>query len=519
MRRLAGDDPEVNEEWNCDKGRWAFTYTRSTERITTPLVRRADGTLGSASWSEALRVAAAGLSAVSGRTGVLVGGRLTLEDAYAYSKFARTVLATNDIDFRVRPHSSEEAEFLAAHVAGQHMTVTYSDLESASAVLLAGFEPEEESPIVFLRLRKAARKNGVRVLSVAPFATRGLDKMSGRLIRTAPGDEATTLNGLAGEPLLRQPGAIIMVGERLAAAPGALSAASRLATVTGAQLTWVPRRAGERGAVEAGALPNLLPGGRPCGRTGRDTAGILGAVADGTLRALLVGAVEIADLPDPRLARRALAATPFVVSLELLHSEVTDSADVVFPVASVDEKSGTFLNWEGRHRSFSTALDTTTLSDLQVLQSIAAAMGVGLGLPDSAAARAELARLGPYRGPRPTMRTVPIPRRPNLTVGQATLSGWRMLLDRGRMQDGEPRLAGTARTPVVRLAAASASEIGARDGDLISVRSEVGTVTLPLCVTDMPERVVWLPLNSPGCAVGEQLGVTTGAVVGIGVAK
>ena len=58
------------------------------------------------------------------------------------------------------------------------MTVTYADLENAPAVLLAGFEPEEESPIVFLRLRKAVRKRGLQVLSIAPFATRGLTKMS-----------------------------------------------------------------------------------------------------------------------------------------------------------------------------------------------------------------------------------------------------------------------------------------------------------------------------------------------------
>ena len=70
------------------------------------------------------------------------------------------VLGTNDIDFRARPHSAEEADFLAAHVAGQPMTVTYTDLEKAPAVLLAGLEPEEESPIVFLRLRKAVRKSG-----------------------------------------------------------------------------------------------------------------------------------------------------------------------------------------------------------------------------------------------------------------------------------------------------------------------------------------------------------------------
>ena len=96
------------------------------------------------------------------------------------------------------------------------------------------------------------------------------------------------------------------------------------------------------------------------------------------------------------------------------------------------------------------------------------------------------------------------------------LAGWRMLLDAGRLQDGEPHLAGTARPPVARLSAATAAEIGAADGDLVTVSTERGEITLPLAITDMPDRIVWLPLNSPGSAVHRQLGVTAGAVVSIG---
>ena len=407
LRRLAGDDPEVNEEWNCDKGRWAFTYATVGDRIATPQIREGDGKLRSASWSEALGVAAAGLAAAAGRAGVLVGGRSTVEDAYAYSKFARMVLNTNDIDFRIRPHSDEEMAFLASNVAGQTMTVTYADLEKAPAVLLAGFEPEEESPIVFLRLRKAARKNGVQVLAVAPFETRGLTKMSGTLIRTAPGGEAAALDGLSEETLLNQPGAVVLVGERLATSPGALSAASRLAAATGARLGWIPRRAGDRGALEAGALPNLLPGGRPVAdasareqtasawhvsdvpeTVGRDTAGILAAAAGGELGALLIGGVDPADLPDPDAALAAIEATPFVVSLELRESAVTDLADVVFPVAPVVEKGGSFVNWEGRIRSFEPSLPSNAAPDLRVLYTLADEIGVDLGLPNAAAAGA-----------------------------------------------------------------------------------------------------------------------------------
>ncbi len=187
LRRLAGDDPEVNEEWNCDKGRWAFTYTRVGDRLTTPLVRDENGALRAASWSEAIAVAAAGLT--SGRAGVLVGGRVGVEDAYAYAKFARIALGTNDIDFRSRPHSVEEQEFLAAAVAGRH-DVSYADLQAAPVVVLVGFEPEDESPIVFLRLRKAVRKHGLRVVTIAPFASPGSTKLAARVVLTEPGQEA-----------------------------------------------------------------------------------------------------------------------------------------------------------------------------------------------------------------------------------------------------------------------------------------------------------------------------------------
>jgi NADH-quinone oxidoreductase subunit G len=537
LRRLAGDDPEVNEEWNCDKGRWAFAYPRQGDRIATPLVREADGSQRPASWSEAVAIAVRGLNAANGRTGVLVGGRATLEDAYAYSKFARIVLGTNDVDFRIRAHSEEEAQFLAAAVAGRQMSVTYADLEAAPAVLLAGFEPEEESPIVFLRLRKAFRKHGLLVTAIAPFASRGLTKMGGTLITTAPGGEAAALDALHDDESLRQPGAVILVGERLAASPGGYSAALRLARATGARIGWVPRRAGDRGALEAGAAPNLLPGGRPVddpaaraevaaawhvhelpAAPGRDASGILAAAADGRLGALLIGGVELDDLPDPAAALAALDGTgakPFVVSLELRHSAVTDRADVVFPVATVTEKAGTFVNWEGRARPFAPALPPTATSDARVLAALAEEVGVDLGLGDAAAASDELGRLGTWQGPRAADPDVSgqAPSAPK--VGQAVLAGWRMLLDEGRLQDGEPYLAGTARPSVVRLSPATAAEVGVSDDDPVIVGSAHGEITLPLEITDMPDRVVWLPLNSHGSTVAATLRVPVGAVVDI----
>ncbi|BBZ23864.1 NADH-quinone oxidoreductase subunit G [Mycolicibacter hiberniae] len=542
MRRLAGDDPDVNEEWNCDKGRWAFTYATQSDRITTPLVRDDSGNLVPTSWPHAAAVVARGLAAARGHTGVLVGGRMSAEDAYSYAKFARLALHSDDIDFRARAHSAEEAAFLAARVAGRGIEVSYADLAAAPVVLLAGLEPEEESPIVFLRLRKAARKNTTQVISVAPLADRGLAKMSGTLLPVVPGGEAAALDDLHTADIgqsLRQPGAVILVGERLASSPGALSAAVRLAEATGAKLAWVPRRAGERGALDSGALAGLLPGGRPLedpgaraevarawgldgpdglpSQAGRTTDAILAAAGDGTLQALLVGGVEPADLADPAAALAALDAVGFLVSLEQRHSEVTERADVVLPVAVAAEKAGTYVNWEGRHRRFGVALgDSGALPDRRVLDVIAEEMGVPLGLSTLEAAREELAALRSWAGDRPAGPDVAAGPPPQPGSGEAVLAGWRMLLDEGRLQAGERNLAATARTPVARLSATTAADIGAAAGDPITVSTERGRITLPLAITDMPDNVVWLPMNSAGSAVHRDLGVSPGATVQIG---
>ena len=564
-RRLAGNDPEVNEEWNCDKGRWAFTYATQPDRLAVPLVRDSAGVLVPTSWPEAIAIAAAGLAAARGNAGVLTGGRLTLEDAYAYSKFARVALASNDIDMRARAHSAEETRFLTDHVAGRRAShdggVSYRSLQRAPAVLLAGFEPEDESPIVYLRLRKAVRAGTLTVYSLAALASPGLGKLSGILLPAVPGEETAILNALgagtgtmaAASTALRQPGAVILAGERLAEVPGALSALVRLADQAGASLAWIPRRAGERGAIEAGALPTLLPGGRSVtdesasaevarawgvgslpAEPGRDTGRILADTASGELSTLLVAGVDPADLPDPDAALQALEAASFVVSLELRVSAVTDRADVVFPVAAVAEKPGTFVNWEGRPGTFGPALSVPAVrSDLQVLAALADEMDVHLGLPDAAAARRELSALGRSAAPVPAAEAVPTAtagsparaggiaggsggRPPGSALpgaGQAVLATWHNLLDGGRMQDGEPNLAGTARAAIARMSAATAAEAGTTAGGKVTVATERGAVTVPVEIADMPDRVVWLPANSTGGGLRRQLGAGHGTLV------
>ena len=545
QRRLAGSDPEVNEEWNCDKGRFAFTYLYDDQRITRPLVRAEDGELHEASWTDALRVAAEGLlrAREAGGVGTLTGGRLTTEDAYAYAKFARVALRSNDVDFRARQHTEEELAFLSAAVLGSTPAtggVTYGALEHASTVLCVAFEPEEESPIVFLRLRKAMRKHNTRVLHLSSWSSPAVTKTGGHLLSVVPGGEAAALETLDADVVLTlsEPGAVILVGERGAAVPGLLSAVSALATRTGAGLAWIPRRAGERGALHAGAAPTLLPGeravadpdaraecerawGLPLGalpaQPGRDTTAVLAAALSGELGGLLIGGVQLADLPDPELARRAVAAAGFVVSLELRHSDVTERADVVLPVAAAVNRSGSYLNWEGRTRRFETTVDgSNALPDCRVLDTLAVEMDADLFTQTPAAAAGELARLGVSSAAVPAVPAAPTVR-PGAALapgeGQVVLATWRPLLDDGALQAAEEALAGTRRPAVARMSAVTALRLGVTGGQTIALATEDGAVTLPVELTDVEDGVVWVPA---GCGLGAGHGdlVTVAAATG-----
>ncbi|MDQ0426164.1 NADH-quinone oxidoreductase subunit G [Cellulomonas iranensis] len=548
LRRLAGDDPVVNQEWITDKDRFGFHWQSAPDRVTTPMVRRrnADGTRGElepCSWVEALDTAAEGLrAAIAGAgVGVLPGGRLTLEDAYAYGKLARVALGTNDVDHRARPHSAEETAFLAHHVAGRTLQVTFGDLVAAPAVLCVAYEPEEEGGIVFLRLRGSVVAGRTRVFSVAALASRGLERLDGTLLAAAPGTEPEVLDAIATgaddvlgatADALAAEGAVIVVGERAATVPGTLTAVLRLAERTGARVAWVPRRAGERGAIEAGTLPTLLPGGRPVADAaaradiaatwgvdelpaapGRSADEILAAAAEGRLGALVVGGVDPADHADPVLARAALDTVPFVVSLEVRRSEVTDRADVVLPVAPPVEKPGTFVTWEGRPRPFPQALTTTQLADHRVLDRLADALGVDLGLQTLTAVHDELDRLGGWAGARGDAPATAPAEPPAVPPGHAVLATWHQLLDAGRLQDGEQYLAGTAKRTVARVSPATAQAAGLADGDDVAVSTDRGTVTVPVQVTDMADHVVWLPTNPRGAAVRDVLGAVAGTVV------
>ena len=525
LRRLAGNDPEVNEEWITDKDRFAFKWS-DVQRLNTPFVRE-NGQLVPTSWSDALDRVHRALAGLSGdQVGFLPGGRLSFEDAWAWSKFARSVVGSDSIDMRSRSHSEEERSFLAAHVAGSGLGVTYSQLENAGQVLLVGLEPEDECGAIFLRMRKATRKGKLRVASLAPMTSRGLAKLSGELLRCAPGTEVEVAaeireGGEFADLASRLDGGVILVGERASRTPGLLSEVVRLAERTHCRIQWVPRRAGERGGVEAGLLPGLLPFGRPLAsqeareslawgeipaQRGLDATQMLEAAADGRVKALVVGGVDLRDFDDPSAARKALDQVDFLVSLEVRRSEVTDRADVILPVAPPLEKNGTFINWEGRLRPFGQAIASRSQTDRLVFDALASEFGVDLGLHDLVGLYDQVNPLMQWNGQREEFVPAKASELVEVGQGEALLATHKPMLDAGRLQDGASMLAGSARRPVVFASRATVAGLGIDEGEELTLSTQRGSVTLPLQFADLPDGVVWVPECSQGSIVHESLG-------------
>jgi NADH-quinone oxidoreductase subunit G len=204
---------------------------------------------------------------------------------------------------------------------------------------------------------------------------------------------------------------------------------------------------------------------------------------------------------------------------------ITNAADVVLPIASALEKTGSYLDWEGRRRELGSALASgantsrAALADCRVLDSLAVEMDVDLFTQTPAAAWAGFAALGTYgdigrhssrhAGTAPTA-TQEVGQRGE---GKVLLATWRQLLDNGSMQDGEPHLAGTARAAVALLSEATAAELGVPLGGTVTVSTQRGSVTLPVAAADLPPGVVWVPGNSGPATVRRSLGVGHGAVV------
>ncbi|HWF35003.1 MAG TPA: NADH-quinone oxidoreductase subunit NuoG [Solirubrobacteraceae bacterium] len=362
MRVLAREHPEVDDGWLCDKGRFAYQAIHVDERITAPMVREA-GELRPASWERALEVAT-GLAGHRGRVGALVGGGASNEEGYQLTRLVREGLTSGDIDSRA---AGPVPPALARAAAAPPLQATVPDLEFAHTVLVVGCEPQEDAPILDLRIRKGVRRHGVK-LAVATARPSALDPNAKLTVRLDPGGETAFLAGLADElggdgggelaRLLRDGGqdVVIVWGERIGAdaLPHLLRVADLLGLGArdGAGLLEIPASANGRGLREAGVLPDAGPGysSLPAELEGRAAAEMAAAAAEGKVTAFYLFETDpVRDLPDRPRWERALEAASLVVShASVLTEGIREHADVVFPAESYAEKEGTVVHPDGR---------------------------------------------------------------------------------------------------------------------------------------------------------------------------
>ncbi|MHB8513334.1 MAG: NADH-quinone oxidoreductase subunit NuoG [Actinomycetota bacterium] len=481
VRVLAADDKDVNDEWSCDKGRFGHAYVRSPERISEPMVRK-NGELVAVSWAEAIRVTAEAVTvakAEGSKIGVLSGCNLLDEDAFALSLFARNVLETNDVDTTLGiswPEGFVEALLDAEPATNAH-------IDSASTIVVAGVDLYEESPIVFLRVRKAARR-GARVIEIGPRAS------------TLPGEKLlVSMSSIpaALETVQAGPGStVVLAGERLAFVPGALASVWNAAAGTNASFGLIPRKAGTIGALQAGLYP----------RSGaRDATSMLTNPGGGLL--FVLGADPLRDLSASRVSMLGKSEAN-IISIDLLPNETTKLARIVLPACSAIERDGTITNWERRARPVHRALEPAGLSvpDWEILSRIAHELGI------------EFPRtLGEIRGrmtatkPRGEMRPIPVAgSTPAVSFpDEFDKVSYRLLLDQGTMMAGANDLRAATLDPFVEMSVIDAERKGFQDGDSVRVSTQGRSFDLALKVSrKIAPGCVFIPSDQPGAFIGDE---------------
>jgi NADH-quinone oxidoreductase subunit G len=402
------DKSGMNNDFLCNKGRYAFDFANHTDRITTPLLRHADGTLKPASWEAAfdhigkrlreLRDTRGGTS-----IGVIGGNRLTNEEAYLLQKMARTVLHTNNIDHHRTADHVAFAQALAGH---SDRTASLRDTLTSPSILVVGGDPTQQSPATAWNLRTAVRNHNAR-LYVANTEEIKLRRQAKAFVRLQPfgygalaaflaGDNAagsSAVNDVEAlttfrETLKSSENLLILIGSELRGTDLKKLVEFGL-SIPGAKLALLSDYVNSRGAADMGLLPDMLPGYTPLGSAafaeyaatdapglaspGLDMLEIFDAAGAGNLSALYV----VGDNPVFTYGvEPATLKNTFVVVQDMFMTETAVLADVVLPSANLYEKAGSVTNHYGDLQQVNKAGDRAgTRSDFEMMVRIADKMG------------------------------------------------------------------------------------------------------------------------------------------------
>ena len=351
------NDDAISDWWLCDRGRYNINFYDDPARITQPLYKQ-NGEWIQIGWDDALALWATAINeAVKANpqsVGAIGGGRLTNEEAYllAYLHRARGV---QNLDWR----AGRQRQASPGRAGGKLV-----DIERADAIVILGESPAERAPVMDLRVRKAASRNGATLIRVGSFEEPYPAPVPCREV-------AGVADAIAALPQGAKRIAVIWDGVDLALGKSLIEAlpasAQVFAYITGEQPN-------ARGAEVMGMLPQA---------GAMDTSAMLAAARDGSLAVLsILGANPLLHYPDARFVREALEKVPFLVVSDLFMTETAQLATLVLPAKAAFEKTGTTTNLAGDVLPVNAAKSLQSpegvLSDLEMLIGLAEQLGVQL---------------------------------------------------------------------------------------------------------------------------------------------
>jgi NADH-quinone oxidoreductase subunit G len=536
LRVLGVDADPVNWGWLSDKERFGFEALNHASRLSAPVVRNDDDELVPTGWADAFGAVVDEISGLPPeRIAILGGARLTNEAQYAWTKLAKGVLATDNVDAQLD-------DGLPAHVILGFPRATIDDAcRPGGTVILVGPDPKEELGTLYLRLRHAVISDGVTLIEMTPRTT-GLSGLAAHALRPRPGElgalatafvAATegdsvgeSVAGVGGDAINAAAAAVggpvtVLLGRASLAESAAptVEAATALRRIPGVSFLSALRRGNIHGALDMGMAPGLLPGRvdlttgrdrveavwpRTPERPGLDAAGILQAAAAGDIDVLvLLGADPLNDFPDRDLAARGLGGAGFVVAVDLVVNDSSDlAADVVLAAAAPTEVDGTFTNLEGRVSVMRQKVTPpgTARADWLLAVEISARLGTDLGFESLEAIRAEIAAVsaihvpmtesalrdtlvdgllltgrGDFIPPAATASVIPVNDAYSLR-----LVAIRSMYDDGVMLRGCPSSRGLVRAMEIRLNPADFDPLGVEPGTGVVLQSAAGELEGPV---------------------------------------
>jgi NADH-quinone oxidoreductase subunit G len=421
-RVITRDNAEVDDGWLCDRGRYGFEMFDAPERIGGPRLKGGQ----EVGWEQAIEAVAEGLrpasdsehtrvgtkSAAPSRVAAIVGDASN-EEGFLIQRLLRDALGSPHLDSR--PSRGPKAAVLR-RLAEPNVSAKVRDIDEADAILVLGTDPLHSSPILDLRVRKAIRRNGAKLL-VATERPTALDGGAEAIARYAPGQAAHFVGELAAAiggsenvagPIadtLRDAGKVVVIwGERIARYDGAAEALLEVAGAVGMSdsegsgLLEIPDTTNARGLREAGCLPDAGPGLAETAE-GMSTEEIRQALISGELTGLvLFGADPLRDFPDTPAWEEALTACGFLVSFSMHENATTAKADVVLPLETHAEKDGTVTHPDGRLQRVrpSASRPNFVQPNIVVLAELAKALGLDTGINSQPTAFAALTEAVPF---------------------------------------------------------------------------------------------------------------------------